>query len=204
RADPYRIPSIAGDSPFEVSSETWRGAVVGISMSVMMVTDEQIRDFEKHPDRADDLCNRLIPYGDEDACCRLFGWWRSIHDVLTEGRDASDLPFCVLHRGEVTFNPVSDPTWAIYSPTAKALAEALQPLSESQLRELCASQGERYKLEIERAKERGATAYQGVDPDALWVSHFRELMQYVFNFRDFAVEAARRHRGLLFCRYEDW
>ena len=168
---------------------------MGISMSAVMTTDDQIRDFRQNPSRLEDLLNRTIPFESKDVCY-LADFWDALHYVLTEGADGSELPLCVLKRGDVKYSEgLSDPAHAIYSATVRALAGELRGLSESTLRERC-----------DPRKMFEARVY----PRRLWVSPdladdtFRELMSYFRALRDFATEAARENRGLVFCRYEDW
>ena len=168
---------------------------MGISVSAVMATDEQIREFRENPSRLEDLLNRTIPSGGEEVCY-LGDFWDALHYVLTEGGDRSELPLCVLKRGDVRYSKgLSDPAHAVYSATVRALAGELQGLSESILRE---------RFDLPKMLE--ARVY----PGRLWVfpdladDTFRELMSYFRGLRDFATEAAREEKGLVFCRYEDW
>jgi hypothetical protein len=115
------------------------------------------------------------------------------------------LPLCALRRGEVTFSGLSDPTHAIWSETAKAFARELSGLSESTLRE-------RFDpLEVPRAGRDGRPVLPAPDEDryrelllTFAEGTFRELMSYFSGLREFALQAAEKDMGLLFCRYEDF
>lgn len=168
---------------------------MGISMDALMITDDQIRDFRQSPSQLEDLLNRTIPFVSKDLC-HLADFWDGLHYVLTGGADEAELPLGVLKGGDVKYaKGLSDPTHAIYSATVRALVGALRGLSESKLRERF---DPREMLEAR------------VYPGRLWVfpgladDTFRELMSYFCRLRDFATEAARENKGLVFCRYEDW
>jgi hypothetical protein len=170
------------------------GATMGISMSVLMITDDQIRDFSQSPSRLEDLLNRTIPFVSKDLCY-LADFWDGLHYVLTAGPDGAEVLLGVLKRGDVKYSKgLSDPAHAIYSATVRALAEELQGLSESRLR-----------ARFDPRKMLEACVYPGrmwVFPD-LADDTFRDLMSYFRRLRDFATEATRENKGLVFCRYED-
>ena len=132
---------------------------MGKSLSVLMITDEQIQDF-----------------------------------VLTRGKGGAALPMGALKQGDVHYvKGLSDPAHAISSATTKALTAELQSLPEPSLRE-----------RFDPPKMLEAGVYTG----RLWRppadGSFNELMGYFRRFRDFATEAAKEGKGLVFCRYEDW
>ena len=176
---------------------------MGISLSVLMATDDQIRDFRAQPSRLEDLLNRTIPYTTED-CCYLADCWHGLHYLLTGEVKGGELPWCALRRGEVTFTGLSDPTHAIYSKTAKAFARELSKLSESTLRN-------RFDpLKVPRPGRGGRPILPAPDEDKyrkLLLSSaedtFRELISYFSSLRKFSLRATEKNMGLLFCRYED-
>jgi len=172
---------------------------MGLSMSVLIVTDEQIHDVERSPRRADALLARRIAEGGE-ACCYLHDYWGGLHYLLTGGEASEALPRGVLQGGEVRFSGASDPTWAVFSPTAQALAEALQVLTEADLR---------------ACYDPPSMLHPGggrrpVYPGRFWAfpdraeAVFRDLMAYFARLRAIVIRAAGEHHGLMFCRYEDW
>jgi hypothetical protein len=131
---------------------------MGISMSVIMVTDDEIRDFVEHPDRLEELLNRTIPYHGPDECY-LLSYWRALERFVPPG---------TFSGGDVTYSEgLSDPPHALYSSTTKALAKVLSEQS----------------------------GYMMDDPEK------QRAFQRLGNF---ASEAARQGKGLIFCRYEDW
>jgi len=177
---------------------------MGISMSVLMIMDRQIRKFRKHPRRAAILSNKLIAHGGDTECCHLHSSWTRIHDLLSHGRREGEMPFWALRRGEVVFNPRGfDPTWAIYSPSAKRLAEEMRRMDERYIGDISRPWGERYVAMIKEAQQAGATAYMHTDPNKSWRRSLSEVMSYTFKLRDFSAEAARTQQGLMFCRFED-
>lgn len=170
---------------------------MGISTSVLFVTDEQIQEFTKHPIDAENLFIGCINFGTE-KCCHLHQYWNRLHYLLTGEVEGGDLPLCALKRGDVTYAGVLDPTHAIYSTTTKALSQELNTLSEQKLSE---------RFDPSRTITSGG---HPVYPGRLWLNPkqtettSRELISYFGRLRDFAVRAARQDKGLLFCRYEDF
>ena len=179
---------------------------MGISISVLMATDDQIRNFIAQPSLLENLLNRTISYHyvSED-CCYLANSWHGLHYLLTGEVNGGELPLCALRRGEVRFTGVSDPTHAIYSKTAKAFARELSELSESKIRE-------RFDpLKVPRAGRGGRPVLP--DPDAEKYRKLlltfaeetcRELISYFSSLRELSLRAAEKDMGLLFCRYEDY
>ena len=171
---------------------------MGISISLLMASDDQIRDFIAQPNLLEDLLNHTIPNATEDYCC-LANLWHGLHYLLTGEVRGGELPMCALRRGEVRFSGVSDPTHAIYSNTAQAFATELSKLSEAILKERFDPR------KVPNAGRDGRTVVH--DPPlfpALSDLYFRELMTYFSGLRDFCLRTANRDMGLLFCRYEDW
>lgn len=177
---------------------------MGISVSAMMVTDEQIRQFTEQPGSSDAVSNKLIPAGNQNACCYLFGYWSSICDVLTARQPTDAWPYDVLADGEVRFKQVDDPTWALSSEAVKIIAADMEELTEPEIQTICKPWGKSWIAEIKRAKKAGATAYRNSDPEKMWQREISDLASYLFRFRDFATRAAAEGKGLMFCQYEDW
>jgi len=177
---------------------------MGISISVLMATDDQIHDFIAQPSQLEDLLNRTIPFTTGDYCY-LSNCWHGLHYLLTGEVEGGELPLCALRRGEVTFADLSDPTHAIYSKTAKAFARELSDLSEPILRK-------RFNpLKVPRPGRGGRPILPAPDNDKyrkLLLSNaedtFRELISYFSGLREFSLRAAEKDMGLLFCRWEDW
>jgi hypothetical protein len=169
-------------------------------MKVTMVTDEQIRDFNKEASRLDELLKTTF-HRYEDYCY-LTDYWDGIHYLLTGAAENSELPLSALKKGDVAFSNDVDfskrypeSTHVIYSSTVKTLAAELYHLTESTLRQ---------RFDKPRMLE------LNVYPGRLWLfpdredSSFRELMFYYSRLRDIVAKAAQQNKGLLFCRYEDW
>jgi hypothetical protein len=164
---------------------------MGISMSLYLCDDAQIRDFSEDANRVNDFLIRSPNRGD----CYLADFWDGIHYVLTSGTDARDLPLAALKAGDVEFRGGVEASHAIFSGTARAFAGELETLSEQTLR---------------RRFDPGKMVEARVYPVRPWLfpehaeSTFRELMFYFDRLRDVAVMASREGHGLLFSRYEDW
>ncbi|HEU0180413.1 MAG TPA: DUF1877 family protein [Blastocatellia bacterium] len=164
---------------------------MGISMSLYLCDDAQIREFSDDVNRVEDFIIRSPNRGD----CYLADFWDGIHYLLTSGTDTRDLPLAALKTGDVEFRGGASATHAIFSETAKAFAEELQSLSEQTLRE-------RF--------DPGRMLEARVDPIRPWLfpehaeSTFRDLMFYFDRLRNIASAASREGQGLLFTRYEDW
>lgn len=164
---------------------------MGISMSLYLCDDAQIRDFSEDVNRVRDFLIRSPNRGD----CYLADFWDGIHYALTSGTDTRDLPMAALKAGDVGFWGGVEATHAIFSGTAKVFAERLQTLTEETLRQ-----------RFDPGKMVEARVY----PIRPWLypkhaeSTFRELMFYFDRLRNVAVTASREGCGLLFSRYEDW
>lgn len=164
---------------------------MGISMSLHLCADAQIRDFSEDVNRVNDFLLESPSRGD----CYLADFWDGLHFLLAGGADARDLPLAALKVGDVEFQGATEATHAIFSGTAKTLAEELQTLSAPTLRE-----------RFDPGKMVEARVY----PVRPWLfpehaeSTFQELMFYFDRLRNVAVAASREGHGLLFIRYEDW
>jgi len=176
---------------------------MGISVSIIPVTDRQIRDFVEHPSRAEDMCNSIIPFGGKDECLRLFNDWRRIHAFLLGWR-GEDLPFSCLQRGDVRFSPVGDATWAIYSASVQSLSRDLAGLDKSRIGAITVGMGAAYMSDIAERKKRGATSLEDTTPEKAWAQELSTLIGYVLKLQDFAARAAEARKGFMVCRYEDW
>jgi len=166
---------------------------MGISISVLMATDAQIRDFRAQPSGLENLLNRTIPYSTEDKCY-LADCWHGLHYLLTGEVKGGELPLCALRWGEVTFTGLSDPTHAIYRDTANAFARELSKLSESTLWE---------RFDPNKVPIAGRRGRPIIVP-ALAKHIFPELLSYFFRLQKFSIRAAEKDMGLLFCRYEGY
>jgi len=162
---------------------------MGTSMSLYLCSDAQIRGFSEDVNLVNEFLDGAPSRGD----CYLADFWDGLHYLLTG--DTRDLPLAALKIGDVEFRGASDATHAIFSRTAKALAEELQTLSEETL-----------WGRFDPRKMVEARVY----PIRPWLfpeyaeSTFRELMFYFDRLRNVAVAASREEYGLLFSRYEDW
>jgi hypothetical protein len=97
-----------------------KGDSMGISMSAIMVTDDEIHNFIEHPERLEELLNRIIPRHGPDECY-LLGSWRRLEPFLPQG---------TFSIGDVEYSEgLSDATHALYSSTTKTLATRISELS---------------------------------------------------------------------------
>jgi hypothetical protein len=165
---------------------------MGISVSVLKATDEQIRDFQSRPKELEHLLTTTIPFASSD-CCFLSDYWAGLHHLLTLG-EGKDKPLMhAIQKGEVSFRGTSDPTHALYCESVKSLAAELAQLGEADLRA-------RYE------PEKMSSVYPGrywLFP-AFYEHSFQELLSCFNQLRGYATEAAKEGLGLIFCRYEDW
>ena len=177
---------------------------MGISMNVMVATDEQIRCFGEDASRTGELLNSFF---ERDKGCLLYDYWDGIHFMLTdETRDpsfggldemrwagaaaSSHLPLAALKKGDVMF---PDYTHAIYSTTVKTFEIALQQLTESELRERYNKLYKVYKYPT-KPDIRLGRSWEG----------FVEIMFYYGRLRNRVAKAATQGNGMVFYRYEDW
>lgn len=167
---------------------------MGISVSILTVTDEQIRGFAKDVDGLERLFSGVAS---NLRACHLHDFWDGLHFVLTaESGDA--LPLAAIKRGDFHYRGVGDPAHAIFAATTAALAQELSALSEPVLRA-------RFDPPRMLRGPDGTMVY----PGRLWTPGgedrvFDELMDYFTRLRDYAAAAARTGNGLLLSRYEDW
>ncbi|MCP4604442.1 MAG: DUF1877 family protein [Proteobacteria bacterium] len=178
---------------------------MGISISVLMATDDQIREFKAEPSRLENLLDRTISR-DSDDLCRLLDYWDALHFMLTDQGRNTELPLAALKTGEVSYSDLSDPAHAIYSGTTKAFSRCLQELASSTLRQ---------RFDLSKMADGGArvrTMYpspRGI-LGRIWANGsytdetFEELMTFLRDLREFVVQAAEQNKGLIFCRFEDW
>jgi hypothetical protein len=174
---------------------------MGISISVLKFTDQQIRGFIENTKQLEDLLNGAIVY-DRVKCYRLFSFWHGIHHyLLTIEAGREDLPLCALSKGDVEYMGLSDHAHAIYSVTTKALVKELAALSETTL-------WERFHARMRKAYN--LQDFYKYNIGQAWTfpeyleNTFRELMSYFNVLKTVAAEAAKEDKGLVFCRYEDW
>ena len=171
---------------------------MGISVSVLSATDDEIRAFPGVGGELDVALGRRIARGEDE--CYLADYWDGLHYLLTGQASGGELPLSVLKRGDVRYSGLDDPVHALFSDTVRALAAAMQALPEAVLRE-------RFDPPtMSTAGEGGRPLY----PGRYWLSlsscdeMFRELMSQFRKLRDYASAAAAAGKGLLVCRYEDW
>ena len=167
---------------------------MGISMRVVMVTDEQIRDLRKDSDSHQSLVNLFH----KPDFCYLADYWDGIHFMLTGERESSDSPLSVLKKGDVDFSGDADfskrrteSTHAVYSAKVEAFDHALRRLAEPVL--------------AERHNKLNSSFYPGrfwrsPDTDG---SFLLEITAYFKRLHDIAEKAAKQKMGLIFYRYED-
>jgi Domain of unknown function (DUF1877) len=168
---------------------------MGIKMSILKVSDEQIHNFIKHPNQLENLLNKTISSLSKENCF-LSDFWDGLHYLLTAEMDNNELPLSALKKGDVYYSKgLSDPAHAIYNVTTRNFAKELNRLSESKLRERHNPQ-----------KILEAQVY----PGRLWLfpnyydDTFSELLGNFLSLRNFTIEAVKEDKGLIFCRYEDW
>jgi hypothetical protein len=148
---------------------------LGISVSAVMATDDQIRECVTDSGQLEKILGVIV--GVSDRKCYLADTWRHLHQALTMGADPDALPLCAINRGEVEYGWNSGPAHALSSTTTRALAEALgQLLSGPSLEARASAVGLRLS----------------------------SLQTEIGRLHDFASKAAREGKGLIFCRYEDW
>ena len=168
---------------------------MGISLSVVMATDERIRSFVQAPESLDGI---VAAHGPDE--CYLADYWDGLHYLLTGDAGAGELPLSALKRGTVAFVDVDDPTHAIDSATVAALTEVLQGLGASDLRKHFDPPAMLIAGEDGRAIY--PSRYWG--PRASPERMFGELVFHFEKYREFVARAADEGKGLVFCRYEDW
>jgi len=167
---------------------------MGISVSILMVSDDQIARFQAHIGELEHLLTTTIPYFNKNKCY-LSDYWGGLHYLLTKGESGRIPLVAALEKGDVQYTGASDPTHALFSSSTKDLAAAMAVLSEEALRE-------RYDIENMR--------HLSVYPGRYWVfpeyaeETFQELMMYFKRLRNTVTEAAEKDMGLIICRYEDW
>ncbi len=164
---------------------------MGKSVSVVMATDEQMREFMADP-RTMHHSRILIPLA-LDACY-LADHWDILHYLLTHGPQGAASPLGAIKHGDLEFRD-EDSQHGITSATTKALSAALSALSSADL-------DERY--------DPGDMSEKSIYPGRFWVNArasdgiSAETSGYFNRLRDFAARAAETGKGLIFCRYEDW
>lgn len=176
------------DDPIEWST-------MGMSISVLAATDEQIRAFRAAPSAIDAI---IAAHGPDS--CDLWDYGDGVHYLLTGHAAAGSLPLGVLKAGTTTFADAADPTHALHGAMTAALAEALQRLGPDDLRRRFDPPA------MMTAGEGGRPIY----PGRYWTPHassdrvFAEVWAVFERFRAFVAGAAARGEGLVVCRYEDW
>lgn len=173
---------------------------MGISVSVLYVSDEQIQGFNDKRQDASELFIGCTGFS-EPECCHLHDHWDGINYLLTGDSDSTKLPLCAIKWGNMLYpTGVGDKIHALYPPTTRALAEALAPISQSRFKE-------RFDLE---AMSKAGPGGRPLHPGRPWLfpeladDSFRDLWTYFDSFRNFVAAAAENDNGLLFCRYEDY
>ena len=165
---------------------------MGISVSIVAATDEELREFRADPRKLEDMLSRTIPYSGDDRCY-LADHWDALHYLLTSGPEGDAPPLDAIKRGEIEFR-AEDRTHGVSSASTKALAAALERVSETELHE-----------RFDPTEMREKSVYSG----RFWVfpgladEVFEETMNYFRGLRGFATKAAEAGKGLIFCRYED-
>lgn len=171
---------------------------MGISVSVVTATDDEIRAFPGADGELEAALSRRIAHGED--VCYLADYWDGLHYLLTGEAQGGEAPLSVLKWGDVRYSGLDDPVHALFSNTVRALAGAVLALPETVLRE-------RFDPPtMMTVGEGGRPLY----PGRYWLSStpgdgvFRALMSHLGKLRDYVSAAAAADEGLLVCRYEDW
>src|SRR6266545_2995096 len=153
--------------------------LMGKSETVVMVTDDQIRDFVKKPSRLQDFVREAIALIRDPRCCHLFDWWAIIHYAITDGVPNAPLPLGAIRRGDVQYS--KEPAHALYTATVKALAEKLKEITDSSVKKTL------------DARDMKTMVY----PGRYWVSPQLaaggEFLGELHGFREFANRAASQN-----------
>ena len=171
---------------------------MGISVSVVTATDDEIRAFPGADGELEAALNSRIRLGEDE--CYLEDYWDGLHYLLTGEAKSGELPLSVLKGGDVRYSGVEDPVHAIYSATVKGLAKELHALPETVMRE---------RFDPPTMLKAGAGG-RPLYPGRYWLSPvpnegmFRVLMSQFRKLRDYVTAAAAEDMGLFICRYEDW
>ena len=167
---------------------------MGISTSVLMASDEQIREFQINPEKREVFLTNIIGYFHMDKCY-LANQAGRISALIVIETDNENPAFNALRSGDVKYKDASDPTHAIFSATVREVATALGGILESP------------KSKYDDPRKRSALF------DRLrknWVFRnssdmdFDELLTYFNRLREFVMDAAEKNMGLVICEYEDW
>lgn len=165
---------------------------MGISESIKLATDIEIRQLSEDAGRDRDVLN----WPESQADCHLTDFWDVLHFLLAGSRDARELPLAALKVGDIAL--VGDANdleaaHAILSTTAKAFADEVAALSASDLHA---------RFDPEAMKAEGVWSGRFWAFPELAESVFREMLVYYDRLRIVALQAAERGDGLIFYRYE--
>lgn len=171
---------------------------MGISMTIVTATDDEIVHYQAHAKELDALLTRLDT---ARPSVYLDGYWRALDDLLTQDGSQTHLPYSALKIGDVYYQDTEDYVHAIFSRTANALAMALAETPREQVQQVVENKWRRH---IANAKNDKSTLGQWVPSRAAIEQEIGELWFYLSKYRDICAQASTAGRGLLFWRWEDW
>jgi hypothetical protein len=156
---------------------------MGISVSFLKATDEEIRAFESRPKELDQRVTSI--FGSVSLNRGYMAqFWGKVSVLIQEASGDKGRVLMGLCYGELKYKGTSDKTWAIFSETVKAVAEACEEASRA--------------VPDPASARRYVEFRHGID------QHYEELMIYFTRFCGLVAEAAREGVGLIGAEYEDW
>jgi hypothetical protein len=171
---------------------------MGLSMTVIVASDRELDEFRTNVRALNAIEDP--PMRESHPSSWLSNEWRTLNDLLTDGGRRTDGARDALIRGDLSYPAATDTTHALRSETARLLAQTLNAITPTLVREY-----------IERKWARPGGRPRDASILGRWIPSPAALDQltsetslYLDHLRSIANRAAEAGCGLVFVRFEDW
>lgn len=173
-----------------------RCRVMGISLTLLPASDDEIRYYVSSPKAVD---ARFAGIATSTAhACHLHDRWAALHFLCTGDMNDGGAPLGLLKAGELEISGAADPAFGIFADAVSSWHSALGMLTDEEFERRC------FRADLLHGGAGGASVYPGRWPDAMNEPLASELREYFDRLRQFVSMTATQNLGAVFSRYEDF
>jgi hypothetical protein len=168
---------------------------MGISLTLLPASDDEIRYYVSSPKAADARFAGVA--SPSTNACHLHDRWAALHFLCTGDMDDGASPLGLLQAGELEIRGAADPTFGIFADAVSSWDSALVALTDEEFERRC------FRADLLHGGPGGTLVYPGRWPDAMNEALASELREYFDRLRRFIRTTATQRLGAVFSRYED-